>query len=641
MQDPQEILPHPASEPRRAVAAFQKPGNAGNGSAMSRDAVAVESRAPKVESPGRQPSPEGAGESKIARSRRVPWLAIALVVGFLLNVAWRLWLVRDIQVPAAHADEDGYLLAARALAGGPGGYSTENTAFRRVGYPFLLAPVYWFTSDPFQVYRGAQLVNALVNSLTFPLAYLFARRVFGQPRSWSLGLGLLVASMPAVVFYSQYAMTDAVLVTFALAWLLLLHTWLTATTGRGRVLAALGASATAGAIYVLHVRGTMVVAVHLFVIVVFAVLRRTSWRLTLAAVVTTALAAAGDKVLQHLLTGEITTVGRSPRGQMVAALTTVHGAANAAARAFGQLWYLVVGTWGLGAIGLVALVMALWPLRDLRERLRERVEGGRLLILLTTLVATLLIAGASSASLPTNDHRINYYAYPRYIHFLFPVWMMAGVVALRLVNGRRLRMLALSAAGVTLFSAGVVYLRLRFNNAWIFLPFDMPETTFLSWQWSAIRVAQPTVAGLVLLGLLVFTLSRSRTVALAMGVVVALHAAVMILSVEKITKPMTVDQYRADTPLLVRDVHLGPGDVVAVSDKTQWYLPWNVMREVYWDRVVMFDSMSEEPPAGANVIIAPYGYTELPGRDSNWNGGPTFHRVAVDDRHHWAVWRKS
>jgi 4-amino-4-deoxy-L-arabinose transferase-like glycosyltransferase len=634
----QEMQSQTAGEPRRTGAAVRTPGSV---SAMTGDDFAVESYPQKVESPDGIPSTEGAREPGTTKPRRTPWLAIALVVGFLLNVAWRLWLVRDIQVPAAHADEDGYLLAARALAGGPGGYSTENTAFRRVGYPLLLAPIYWFTSNPFQVYRGAQLVDALVNALTFPLAYLFARRVFNQTRNWSLGLGLLVATMPAVVFYSQYAMTDAVLATFALAWLLLLHAWLTATTGRGRILAALGASATAGAMYVLHVRGTMVLAVHVLAVVVFALLRRTSWRLTLGALVTSALVAASDRALRGILGNNILLAGHSPRGQMVAAITTVHGALVAIGRALGQLWYLAVGTWGLGAIGLVALLAALWPLRGLRERLLDRVTGGRLLVLLTTLTATILIAGASSASLPTDDHRINYYAYPRYIHFLFPVWLMAGVVALRVVRGRRLRTLALSAAGATLATTAVVYLELRSpDRGWLFMAFDMPEATFLSWQWSAIRVAQPTVAALVILGLLLVTLPRARTAGVAMTAVVALHAAVMVASVEKITKPMTADQYRPDTPLLVRDLHLGPGDKVAVSSDTLWYVPWNAMREVYWTRVVLFDSATEEPPADANVVIAPYErYVRQ--QWHTWDGAPTFRRVAVDSYHDWAVWRKN
>ncbi|MCW2901475.1 MAG: hypothetical protein JWO67_3740 [Streptosporangiaceae bacterium] len=637
MQDQPDMLPHTAGETPRSRAAVRKPGD---GSAVDQDAVVVESREQNVTAPSRQPSPGDAGERENATSRRTPWLAIALVVGFLLNVAWRLWLVRDIHVPAAHADEDGYLLAARALAGGPGGYSTENTAFRRVGYPLLLSPIYWFTSDAFQVYRGAQLINALINSLTFPLAYLFARRVFAQPRKWSLALSLMAASMPAIVFYSQYAMTDAVLVTFAMAWLLLLHTWLTATIARGRVLAALGASAVAGAIYVLHVRGTMVLAVHVLAVVVFALLRRTSWRLTLGALVTSALVAASDRALRGILGNSILLAGSSPRGQMVAAVTTLHGALIAIVRAVGQIWYLAVGTWGLGAVGLVAVVATLWPLRGLRERLRDRVEGGRQLVLLTTLTATILIAGASSASLPTNDHRINYYAYPRYIHLLFPIWLMAGVVAVRLADRRRLRLLALVAAAGTVVSAAVVREGLHSKGrGWVFLPFDMPETTFVSWQWDAIRILQPTAVGLVLLGLLVFALPRSRVAAAAVAGVVALHAAIMVGSVAKITKPMTVDQYRPGTPQLVRDGLARPGDRVAVAIPVLWYVPWNQMREVYWDRIVMYDGRNDAPPpAGMNVVVAPYDW-HVGKEYYTWDGGPRFHRVAVDRDHHWAVWR--
>jgi hypothetical protein len=250
-----------------------------------------------------------------------------------------------------------------------------------------------------------------------------------------------------------------------------------------------------------------------------------------------------------------------------------------------------------------------------------------------------LIACASSASLPTNDHRINYYAYPRYIHFLFPVWLMAGVVALRAADSRRLRVLAASATGVVLFCASVVYLRLQFNKAYIFLPFDMPETTFLSGEWSAIRVVRPTLIALVVFAGLVVALPRRRLAAVAVVGVAALQFGVLVASVEHITKPMTVDQYRADTPRLVRDLGLGPGDVVAVSRETQWYLAWNVMREVSWNQVLLFDSSHEGPPAGANIIIAPYGYTD--GQARNWAGKPAFHVLAVDSHHHWAVWRRN
>src|ERR687893_249874 len=73
-----------------------------------------------------QQEPEQRGESVVAADGSSSWLArrwvpVAIVVGFLAHVAWRVWLARDLVTPAAHADEDGYLIAARVLAGGPGG----------------------------------------------------------------------------------------------------------------------------------------------------------------------------------------------------------------------------------------------------------------------------------------------------------------------------------------------------------------------------------------------------------------------------------------------------------------------------------------------------------------------------------------
>src|SRR5690349_10332950 len=125
--------------------------------------------------------------------RRHRWLLAALIVGYLLQVGWRIYLSRNLITPAAHADEDGYLLAARALTGGPGGITTENEAFRRMGYPMLISPIYWFTTDAFNVYRGVLILNAFLNALVFPLSYLFARRVLDLSRRGAV-VGAFVAA---------------------------------------------------------------------------------------------------------------------------------------------------------------------------------------------------------------------------------------------------------------------------------------------------------------------------------------------------------------------------------------------------------------------------------------------------------------
>ena len=71
-----------------------------------------------------------------------------VVAAWVAVVGWRLWLVRDIITPAAHSDEDGYLLTARALAGGVGGATSDNPTFHRVGYSALLTPICCGTISP-------------------------------------------------------------------------------------------------------------------------------------------------------------------------------------------------------------------------------------------------------------------------------------------------------------------------------------------------------------------------------------------------------------------------------------------------------------------------------------------------------------
>ena len=578
------------------------------------------------------------------------WLILALVIGFVLQLVWRLWLVRGIITPAAHADEDGYLVAARALAGGAGGYSTENDLFRRVGYPLLISPIYWFTHDPFQVYRAVHVINAIINTLTYPLAYLFARRVFSLPRGWSLGGAFAVSVMPAVAFYGQFAMADAVLATFGLAWLLMVHATLTASTRKAQVVTALGAGGLAGLMYVIHIRCIMVALAHILLTVAFLLLRRISWRRAAAMIGSLIVVGSLDLVLKAALGDKIIMEGNNPGGTAVSSVTTLHGIGLTAARLIGQLWYLTIGSWGLGAVGLAALLIGLWPLlrpvrplRGLGARLRDRLgatdEGTRLLMTLTVLVTTIFVAFASSATLPQWDNRINYYAYPRYIHFLFPVWVIAGLAALRGAPLRRLRPLATVTGVILTGSAAVTYLAIRMSTAYRFLPFDSPETSFLCWNWKAIEVVTPTLVGMVLLGLLFIALPRGRNfVTAAMVGVIALNVAVVTKSRETIVDPMVVDQYRDGTPQLVRDAGVTTDDTVAVSTMTSWYLRYNHMREVWWQRILLFDSTTESAPAEATIIVAPYNPTDP---SDSWEVPDGYELVVTDEYHGWAVWRKS
>ena len=59
------------------------------------------------------------GARRRTHERGIAIITALLVLGFLLHVAWRLFWALPQVGPIIHDDEDGYLFAARVLAGGP------------------------------------------------------------------------------------------------------------------------------------------------------------------------------------------------------------------------------------------------------------------------------------------------------------------------------------------------------------------------------------------------------------------------------------------------------------------------------------------------------------------------------------------
>ncbi|MEU0572630.1 hypothetical protein ABZ297_45495, partial [Nonomuraea sp. NPDC005983] len=182
-----------------------------------------------------------------------------LAGGFLAHVVLRLWLFRYHAGPVANPDETGYLIAARWLAGGPGADFTGST-FYQSGYALLLAPIYWFTSDPAAVYRAVVVAGAVLAAGAYPLAYLGLRRLELGRRA-ALVLAFTAALAPALLLFSGLALADAVLPTLLLGWLLAVHDLARSGSARaGAVAGGLAAFAMA-----VHLRGTVVLAVYVVV----------------------------------------------------------------------------------------------------------------------------------------------------------------------------------------------------------------------------------------------------------------------------------------------------------------------------------------------------------------------------------------
>ncbi|MGI5202994.1 hypothetical protein ACQEU6_15635 [Spirillospora sp. CA-108201] len=542
--------------------------------------------------PRRQAPPAPPGSSR-RFPRALPWL---LAAGVLAQAAVRLWFSWARTAPAADPDETGYLLAARLLAGGPGGDLSGNT-FYQGGYPLLLTPAFWFSHDPATVYTAVMVINALLGAALFPLGYAAARR-FGLARRPALPLAFAAALLPATTFFGAFALADAVLPALVLAWLLALDRFVRNGRAGDAALASLVASCAAA----VHTRGAVLLAVHAAALLVTALPGRRRIRAALAgAAVALAGYAAGAALNAHVRAELYPRGTRDLSGILVSRLTTVPGQEWALSGAAGQLWYLIVSTWGLAGAGLAAVAAVL---ARRRTPAADRIMAGVLL------AATCGVAYASSAALP-DEHRVGNFAYGRYLACVALVYALAGAAALaRLTAGPAIRLAAAGALlleGAALWVTGYAGDRLRTHA---FIGFDFPEVTFLTDDRGALHLHEASLAALALLGGLL-VLSRLDGTALASVVLAGVNLAALTFAMGPHARRVP-----AGPPLP------GPASGGVVTDASlNWAVRTALIHPVWWTRVGAFDVRAGRPPApGVCTVVVPLPDGTRP--EASWPAHP-------------------
>ena len=300
------------------------------------------------------------GGAAARAGRRAGRWGLALAVGWLVQAGLRAWLSRAQMVPLATPDESAYLIAARVLAGGVPANFSYSTLYP-AGYPLLIAPVYWFTHDPVTVYHAVLLgINAPISALIMPLGYVACRRL-GLDRPWAFGVAMVAALVPAALFYSQYAMTDAIYPVLVAAWLLAVHSWLTARSVRGQYLAAAGSAVAAGYAYAVHSRGAVIVVGYVLVGAVVAGRRLVPRGTAAAAAVALVLPlGAAWLVNRHVSSVMYPSGPRTLAGEALIRLRTVHGVIFVLEMAAGQMWRFVLDGWGVTGLGLAAAIFVIF-----------------------------------------------------------------------------------------------------------------------------------------------------------------------------------------------------------------------------------------------------------------------------------------
>ena len=571
----------------------------------------------------------GAGS---ARTRR-RWVVL-LVAGWLCQAGLRAWFGRMQVMPLANPDETAYLIAARVLAGGPGADLSGSTLYPG-GYPLLITPVYWFTSNPATVYHAVLIINAAISAAIMPLGYLVCRRLgLGRPAAY--GVATVAALVPAGFFYSQYAMTDAVFPVITLAWLLATHSWLTASSARGRYAAAAGSALLAGFAYMVHSRGLVLLAGSA-AIGAFMAWRRPdpkTARRSVAAAALIALATVGAAwTLNRYLAAAIYPEGaRSLSGQMTTRLHSVQDMIHVFEMAVGQLWRLVLDSWGIAGIGLVA-TLAVIVRRGVRTDLR--------IMAALALAVTAAIACIAPAALPANQTQT--WASGRYLDGMIIVFVLAGAVVVLRAGLRPI--LACAACVTALFVLAAVTVAIyagpslptvAFGSA-----FNFAEPAVLTQNWTQASVLLATAVTLGLLAAWIgFTLAarRWRAVVPVFGACVAAVSLVALTQMtSQISRAGTVQAESVNVPVSASGVR--PGEQIAVASDVRWQAWVPLAYQVSWTELQFFNPASQ-PPAGVTVVEMPWPTGQS--AEASWPHAPVGWRVVASNQAgRWVLWRKA
>ena len=562
------------------------------------------------------------------------WLfALLLVAGWLAQAGLRAWFSRTQAVPLDNPDETAYLIAARFLAGGPAADFSGATMYRG-GYPVLITPVYWFTNSPAAVYHAVLLINAAVSATVMPLGYLICRRL-GLDRPAAYGVAMVAALLPAGFFFSEYAIADAIFPVVTLAWLLAIHSWLVATSPRAQYAAAIGSAALSGYAYAVHPRGLVLLA-GFAAVGVFTAWRRPAARGSMAAAaLTTVVTVGAGWILDRYLASALYPKGtRSLSGHLVSTLERPYEAIHVAEMAGGQLWRLVLDSWGIAGIGLAAAV-AVIARRGVRTDLRVMAS--------LSVGVTVLIACAAPAALPPSQSLT--WASGRYLDGMIVTFFLVGAVVLLRAAARTILAFTACTAGLTILAAVTVAV-----YAGTSLPtkrgmrFDFGELAVLTQDWRQASVLMATAAALGLLLLWVVFALLARTVPVLAWVLGAVVAAVSLMAVVQLTAYSTrADSAWAKAMGITEMAAVGglqPGEQIAIAANISGIMRIAQEFEVSSTQVHLFNPFCESPPADVTVIDTawPHGQpaqASLPDAPVGW-------RVVAANRFgSWVVWRRS
>jgi hypothetical protein len=411
------------------------------------------------------------------------WVRNRLIAGTVALFVLRLLLSLIRTGPIVVADEIGYLTNARLLSGGIPG-QLDRAPFYRGGYSLVLVPLLKLGASPSLTYHLVLALNAALAASLFGLLYVLCTRCAGVSPRVAVYPALAGAVYPAVTVLSQAALSENALFPLTCVWLILACGLLAAHDRRSGQLWAIALGACGAALWAVHGRMLAALVLTAGVLLWAAVRRRARLPDALLGLVVLAVGVwAVQRLNDHLIAHNYGGHAAGEFDSRINALLGFHPLLTTLGNLVGQLWYIVVATFGL--VGVVFMAAAQRPGQN------DEPDGRRTILVLTlSLTALLLIV--SAGAFPSRA-RPDMLIYGRYVEVVAPVIVALG---LAILTERRstyaIRTVVIALAALTLL---VVLVRVTAQNPGTASRWNVSSLPFVTFQLGAgVLVAAAIVA---------------------------------------------------------------------------------------------------------------------------------------------------
>ena len=338
------------------------------------------------------------------------------------------------------------------LAGG-GVIDMSHTAFYSGGWSLAMVPLSrLFAGHPGRFYSSVIVLESLLAAGSVVMMAQLCRWLFATRWSVAILAAATAGLYPAFVVNTGLAWSESML-AFALLVVLTASAWLirvagTVTPVRRTLIVRVLVAGTACAYLVTVHRRTLFAALGTLVVVCGYLLRKRSPAAAAAMFTSFAVLGYGGERLNRYLDnaiwggkGGVDTSGK------LSSLLTAHGMKEVVITGAGQSWYQLVGTGGLVAIGLLALVFVCL---DQKSRSTER----RVVAALVVVVFGLLLA--VSVAFLANGRRADQVVYGRYVDIATPLLVAVAITWIATRPPKRLLVVVAAGLAVSLLSSWIV-----------------------------------------------------------------------------------------------------------------------------------------------------------------------------------------